>query len=625
MKKILPGLLILISFTMFAQNDFDPEKDITLQNWFEKGAYRQGEQFKMLVSINVPEGYHITDGELFYFDTTGFPELEPDGKNIRGETIYKGEKVFKGEVSYLFTGNFSDTVNKKIISAYQICSELGNESCYMPVERELLIDFGSVDGSKFTTAESKKEPSVTVDEKSVGNVFKAFWGSDDDMTIEEKLAAILEGSHTWTLLVFLIAFLGGILDSMTPCVYPVIPVVISYMGAKSGNKKSAGFFLSLFFVVGLAITYSIVGLLASFLGGIFGVGDIAANPVVRVVIASIFTILALSMFGLWEMNVISSDQQTKWMKKGKENKGILGAVIIGMVSGVVAAPCVGPVLAVLLIHVATAGDVLYGWLLFIAFAFGLGLLFIVLGTFSGAINSLPRAGAWMMNIKKFFGVVMIGAALYFISILIPDQVMYFIIAVLTTLLALYMGVFDKLDRNDDGFFKYLSKAFAIFIFLAGMIFAVKTIAHYVELPLGSQIAASAKSEISVPFVKTDSDTGIIKNAVQNLDENKLVMVDFWAEWCMNCKALDKVTWNFPGVVEFSEKYFVPIKLDFTDKNSEFSVKYLTEYKEYGATNIPLILFINKKGEVVEKIQGLIEGEMMLKKMKTIIKKQSSGE
>ena len=623
MKKLFCLIMIFSVLAAVGQVDFDPEKNVTISHYFNKDGLKSGEEFKMAVLIDVPAGYHITEGDYFYFDTAGFPELEAEGKNTSGKSTHKNEPVYKGIISYVFDGVYKDSLEKSIKIAYQICSETGDESCYMPVERDIKIDFSVTDPEKFsviaTTTESEAE--LKADEKTVGDVFEAFSGGNEEMSIEERLAAILEGSQTWTLLVFLIAFLGGILDSMTPCVYPVIPVVISYMGAKSNKKKSAGFFLSLFFVVGLAITYSIVGLLASFLGGIFGVGDIAANPYVRVVIASIFTILALSMFGVWDMNIISSDQQTKWMKKGKESKGILGAMIIGMVSGVVAAPCVGPVLAVLLIHVATAGDVLYGWLLFISFAFGLGLLFIVLGTFSGAINALPHAGSWMVKIKKFFGVVMIGAALFFISIVIPQQLLYFLIAVLSLLLSIYIGAFSSINKDDANFFTYLGKSLGLLIFIVSVVFTLKAISHYTQLPFSGSVSAyeTVNAETHVAFEKTDKDTLIIERAVSSLSENnKLVMVDFWAEWCMNCVELDKVTWNDPEVIEFSDKNFVPIKLDFTDKDSEFSKKYISQYKDYGATNIPLILFINSKGEVVEKIQGLVEAERMLKKMKKIV-------
>ncbi|NOR46220.1 MAG: thioredoxin fold domain-containing protein [Candidatus Delongbacteria bacterium] len=627
MMRILTALFLMsISAIAFPANEFDPETDIKITHFVDKADLNDGDQFKVLLSLEVPNDFHITDSDLFYVDTESAPDYKLTHKVVTEKVKHHDVPVYKGKVDILLDGTFKVTESENIVNfGYQICSELGDESCYMPVDKELKIDFSLIAPDIFKGIEQidhKEETGEIIEQNNpeVG-VFGALFGGDDEMSIEERLAGILEGSQTWTLLVFLIAFLGGILDSMTPCVYPIIPVVISYMGAKSGSKKSSGFFLSLFFVVGLAITYSIVGLLASFLGGIFGVGDLAANPIVRAGIAVVFVVLALSMFGLWDMNIISSEQQTKFMKKGKESKGILGAVIIGMVSGVVAAPCVGPVLAVLLMHVAAAGDMLYGWLLFVTFAFGLGILFLIIGTFSGAINALPQAGAWMVNIKKFFGVVMIGAALFFVHIMLPNHIVSLLIAILTLLLATFMGAFNKFEPH-SGFFKLLGKAISIFLLVVSIVFTLKTLAHYTDLPFGGNMISQEQQigEVHIPFNKSNSDMMIVEDAIKSIKgTDKLVMVDLWAEWCGNCLELDKVTWNYPEVVEFSEENFIPVKLDFTKKNSEFSKKYINQYKEYGATNIPLILFIDENGEVVKKIQGLVEGERMLKKMKSIVK------
>ncbi|PID28622.1 MAG: hypothetical protein CR982_04235 [Candidatus Cloacimonadota bacterium] len=592
-------------------SEFDPEKDIKTNMFVNKSDLKEGDSFKLMITFDIPEGYHISDNEYFYIDTEGASGYKFGKPEFSAKDKHQGHPVYKNKAYIVVEGKYKGNLSPEkstITFGHQSCTEFGDESCFMPVDIEKVIDFSKVNKAAFSNL-SVKNPVVEKKEESE---------DDEDLDSEEQIAEKIKTAGTWSLMIFIFAFLGGILDSMTPCVYPIIPVVISYMGAKSEGKKSAGFTLSLFFVFGLAITYSIVGLLAAFLGGIFGVGDLAANPWVRGGIAVIFTVLAASMFGLYDINVVSSSQKAKMMQSGQSKAGILGAVILGAVSGIIAAPCVGPVLAALLIHVATVGDLLYGWLIFMTFAFGLGLLFLVIGTFSGAIHALPQAGSWMMNIKKFFGFVMIGAALFFISILIPEYVLFGLISIYTIFTAVYIGAFRTPD-SDAGFFTYLGKVLGLIIFIVGVVFTLKTTAKFVDLPFGGQIVQSSHNEKAhVNFNKTNSNLMVVEEAIESIKgTDKLVMVDFWAEWCLNCKALDKKTWNVPSVVKYVEKKFVPVKLDITDKRSEFSSKYISKYKDYGSTNPPVILFINENGEVVNKLQGLIEGERMLKKLKKI--------
>jgi thiol:disulfide interchange protein DsbD len=601
---------LLITFTVFAQTEFDPEKDVKINTYFET-TRQPGESFRMIVSIELDAGYHITEGDLFYFDTENFPEIQSEGKYLTGRYDYKGDIVYKGDVAYLFEGIYPETQDRSIISGYQICYEEGDDFCFMPVDREVKIDFSNVDPSRFENI--NQDPLNSATEAVIEQ-------ADSDLTMEEKLAGMLEGKASWSFIVFLITFLGGILASLTPCVYPIIPVVVSYMGAKSGSKKSAGFTLSLFFVLGLAITYSIIGLLASFFSEMFGVGDFASNPIVRSVIALIFFILALSMFGFWDMTLLSSDKQTKMMEKGKEKKGVIGALIIGMVSGLVAAPCVGPVLAMLLIHVANAGDVLYGSMLFMTFALGMGMLFLVIGTFSGALSAMPNSGMWMIKVKKVFGIVMTAAAIYFIKIVIPEYAFLFIVSVLLIMLSIFLGGFSKIDTKTAGVSEYTGKSLGIFILIIALVFSLKTIALFTELPFSSGEAYTVNEKSAgVQFNKTDSDTDIVNKAVKQISgTNKLVMVDLWAEWCTNCLELDKKTWSDQEVAVFVEKNFIPIKLDFTKKDSDFSKKFIGEFKEHGATNLPLILFIDHEGNVVDKMLGFIDAERMVGRLKKIV-------
>jgi thiol:disulfide interchange protein len=204
----------------------------------------------------------------------------------------------------------------------------------------------------------------------------------------------------------LLIFIGGLLLNLTPCVFPMIPVTVGYFGGQSEGRAGKTFILACFYVLGLAIVYSALGVVAALTGSLFG--STLQSPWLLAAMAIIFLILGASMFGLFVINPPSFILQQNSAKKG-----ILGALVMGALLGIVAAPCVGPVVAALLVYVGAKANVALGFLLFFVLSLGLGLPYLVLGTLSGSIKSLPRSGAWMEKLKKVFAVLLVFAALYY--------------------------------------------------------------------------------------------------------------------------------------------------------------------------------------------------------------------
>lgn len=606
LKRLFALILLvgLVNFSLKAQTaQFNSETDVKVEQFVSSANLEAGSAFDLAVVFTVPTGFHITDSDLFYVKTDSAANFKFSAAEYSGKIKYKEIFVYRDTVKVLLKGTYptANLTNGKLVVGYQICSEVGDESCFMPVEKVLDIDLSKVKPELFSKLQVK--PEILNKSENI-----------ESKTEEDAIADKIKTLKKWSLWIFILAFFGGILDSFTPCVYPVIPIVISYMGARSTGKKKAGFILSLFFVFGLAITYSIVGTVVAFLGGIIGIGDIAYNPWVLGTIATIFIALSTSMFGFWDMNFVSSDKKSKWMQR--DFSGVGGAVLLGMISGVIAAPCVGPVLAALLIHVATEGDVLYGWLLLLCFAFGLGLLFLVIGTFSGAINALPKAGVWMVNIKKFFGIMMVGAAIYFLHFLFPAWLTYGIIGFMLTLLAVFMGGYKKIDEESN-ILDYFGKALGIVLTIAGAVYILISLGNFITLPFGNNqiIDQNASKNEEVNFIIAKEDTLIVTNAfTKAAAENKIVMMDFWATWCPNCIELDKTVWNQTDVKDLAEQKFIAVKVDLTE-NDDFAVWAKMKYKDYGANNPPLILFLQPDGTVIAESRGLVSREIMLERMR----------
>lgn len=219
----------------------------------------------------------------------------------------------------------------------------------------------------------------------------------------ENLINYLESSiQSSPILAVFISLLAGILTSFTPCIYPLIPVTLGFIGAKGSETRLRGLYLSLMYVLGLAIVYSFLGAFAALTGKFFG--QIQTNPWAYFIVANIYILFGLAMLGVININF-------SWLSKirvsGKKNKGGLSAVLFGGSSALIAAPCSAPVLGVLLTYVGTKQNIFFGLLMLFFFAFGLGFILILIGTFTGLMVSFPKSGPWMVGIKKGMGILMI--------------------------------------------------------------------------------------------------------------------------------------------------------------------------------------------------------------------------
>jgi cytochrome c-type biogenesis protein len=224
----------------------------------------------------------------------------------------------------------------------------------------------------------------------------------------QGLSVYLQGSF---ILAYLAVYLGGVLVSFTPCVYPVIPITIAFIGARGGGSRGRGFLLSLVYVFGLAVTYAALGGVAALSGKLFG--QLQANPWTYFVMANVCLLMGLSMLNVF-MLPFQTPQFIARIQPRTQSKGLVSSFLVGAASGLVVGPCTAPVLAVLLGYAATRQNLFYAMSLLFVFSFGMGTLLIILGTFAGLLANLPKSGPWMTKIGRLFGWLMIGAGEYFL-------------------------------------------------------------------------------------------------------------------------------------------------------------------------------------------------------------------
>ncbi|MBK7702916.1 MAG: thioredoxin [bacterium] len=410
--------------------------------------------------------------------------------------------------------------------------------------------------------------------------------------LQARLQRALE-KGSW--LAFLLVFLGGVLASFTPCVYPMIPITISYIGGNSRGRPLKGFVLSLWYVLGIALVYSILGVAAAATGGAFG--QATQTPVFAAIVAAIIGAMALSMAGLFDLQLPSSLTS----RVGGGRTGFLGPLLMGAAMGLIAAPCVGPVLIVLLTWVATTGNLVLGFWLLFTFALGLGVLFVALGTFSGLLTALPGAGGWMQTVKHVFAVVLFALALWFLRLYVPVWLLAAVFGLALLLSVSAWGAWRALPEG-AGARAGLNLGGLRFLWLLGATLAIlgglRGLAPGL-LPAGggAAVGETAAAGHDEPAWLHDDQAAFAAAR----EQGKPLMMDFWAAWCAACLELDERTYNQPAILALAGD-FVAVKMDLTERSAANDALA----RRYGVVGMPTVLFFDPQGRELERFSGFMD-------------------
>jgi thiol:disulfide interchange protein DsbD len=520
--------------------------------------------------VTLPDHPDLIFGEVVY------PKAEVlEIASLGGKVPVYHDEVALGFQATLLDSAPLDQITLPFQLTYQACND---EQCLLPktIDLDVAIKVVGMD-----------QPIQPINDAIFANLQLSPPDNPAETATSEsgKFSQALSKGYFWA---FLFVFVGGILTSFTPCVYPLIPITVSVFGAGESVGRLRSFLLSVTYVMGIALTYSILGVAVASTGAVFG--QIMADPRVMLPVCGILIALGLSMLGVFELRVPYAVQNRLNTVGGA---GFAGAFAMGTVAGIIAAPCTGPALGAVLSYVATTESAFLGFWLLLTYALGMGLLFIVIGTFSSAIAALPRSGGWMYILENIFGVAIITVALYFLKEVIPP---------LRTLL-----------QSSAGFFAIAGVFVLVGVALGKFAQRFKDLPRLVQLrkAVGVSFAVVGLYMFVGGLTTAESDLVWIADEAQGLEagrrEGKPVMFDFYATWCAACNELEH-TYSDPAVKSKLSK-FVNVKLDFTRNSAE--VERLKQ--KYGIVGLPVVIFFDSEGNQLtdKRLEKFVEPEEFL--------------
>ena len=565
MKRILLFLFFIFTALSTQAGLFDKKPAfLPVDEAFQFSAAKSENQENVIVNWSIAEGYYLyqekisvklNQEEASSFDVPTF-SISPEDYN---DPYFGLMKIFKKPVQAIFKASHPPLKAEDVVEiAYQGCT---SGFCYPPEVKEIKVADLPIAQVANTEKTSEKSTALSAQPKAE----------------QDRLAESLFNSK-YAVFGF---FLLGLGLAFTPCVLPMLPLLSAIViGQNQRPNMWRAFALSFVYVQGMALTYTLLGLIVAAIGLPFQVA--LQHPYVMIGLSIIFVLLALSMFGVFTLQLPSSLQTKLSLLSQQQKAGAFGGVfLMGMIAGLVASPCTSAPLSGALLYVAQSGDLFTGAITLYLLALGMGVPLILITLFGNKI--LPKSGMWMETVKKLFGFVMLALPVFLISRILPDEWTPRLWAMLGT--AFFIWFAFQMPKNGTGW------VFRILFLVAAMI-SVKPLQTWVWGETQAPSAVENKAVSHVEFKKVKSEAEL----QQALSENNksLVMLDLYADWCVACKEFEKETFSDPSVQKAFGDMLL-LQVDMT-KNSEENRALMTKYKVLG---LPTILFFNRDGKEIE--------------------------
>lgn len=563
------------------------------------------------VSATVSPGHMLYRHQMSFSASAGEIAVTWPAVVTKADPFGEGNVDVYPEGTHVFEIAFSANAplaQSTLTVKYQGCSAL---TCFMPTQKKFELTFTPpLQSAAAVTSQSQisDTASTSLPTEATGNTAIQTTAAPVRVEMSQQgivdFSAALEkqGIH-WVLL---LAFIGGLLVSLTPCVYPMIPITLSIIGSRDENVSFyKGLGLSATYVAGLSLTYALLGLAAATFGA--QIRGFIQGPMFQGLVAVIFFLLALSMF---DLIMLQAPAALRNRLGGIKKTGIFGIFVMGMVSGLMASPCVAAPLAGILAFIAATGSQALGFFMLLLFAWGMSVPLLLIGAFSGSLNAMPRAGEWMNRVKEFYGFLLLAAALYFAKPIIGIAWAELGIAALLASFAAFLGLFHNVPE-DAGMQPRVFKSFGVVAIAVACAFAISAASQWGCLCLPKSAAEKQENKAET-FWQHDLQAALKEAAASG----KPLFLDFRADWCTVCKDLELNVFPRPEIRSLLGR-MVPVKIDATSPDDE---KVNALLKQFGIVGLPTLVILQPDGNEITSLRtvGFISPEHLEKKLRAAL-------